>query len=202
MSHNDGLPVASGEDPLTRHIMATGSHYSDEQRAGFRRHFSNHEYEVLAANVGLSVQTMWNWDFVNPNAQTARKLRINFLSTQPSLSVSGPYLGNLSPWNAPTVAGPSGTTAFNGTTYNKYTVTWSSGKAWNGGSAGQVPGGAGFHVGTGFSGVDFNTTNPIIITSVDLLDASSATLALHPRLTGFDDGALDFKRRQLCLQRL
>jgi hypothetical protein len=191
LSHADGLPVAAGEDALTRHIMASGSHYSDEQRAGYRRHFSNHEYEVLAANVGLSVQTMWNWDFVNPNAQMASALRINFLSTQPSLSVSGPYLGNRSPWNAPTVSGPSGTTTLNGTTYNKYAVTWSSGKAWDGGSPGQVPGSAEFHVGTGFSGVDYNTTNPIIITSVDLLDSSNATLALHPRLTGFDDGALD-----------
>jgi hypothetical protein len=191
LGHNDGVPVAAGEDALTRHIMASGSHYSDEQRAGYRRHFSNHEYEVLAANVGLSVQTMWNWDFVNPNAQTATKVRINFLSTQPSMTVSGPYTGNLSPWSAPTVSGSLGNQVFNGVTYQRYAVTWSTGQSWSGGNPGEVLGGAGFHVGTGFSGVDYNTTNPIIITSVDLLDSSGNTLALHPRLTAFDSGALD-----------
>ncbi len=191
LSHNDGLPVAAGEDALTRHIMASGSHFTDEQRAGYRRHFSDHEYEVLAANVGLSVQTMWNWDFVNPNAQTAVKVRINFLSTQPSLAVSGPYTGNRSPWGAPTVSAALGTQVFQGVTYHKYTVTWSTGQAWTGGTPGQVTGGQVFHVGTGFAGVDYNTTNPIVITSVDLIDASNATLALHPRISGFDSGTLD-----------
>jgi hypothetical protein len=191
LSHDDGLPVAAGEDALTRHVMASGSHYTDEERAGYRRHFSNHEYEVLAANVGLSVQTMWNWDFINPNAQTATKLRVNFLSTQASLTVSGPYTGNLSPWSAPTVSASLGTQTWNGVSFHRYSVTWSTGQAWSGGSPGQVAGGAGFHVGTGFSGVDYNTTNPIVITRVDLLDSSSAVLALHPRITGFDSGALD-----------
>lgn len=193
LSHSDGLPVATGEDALTHHLMASGSHYSDNQRAEYRRHFSNHEYEVLASNIGLSVQTMWNWDFVNPNGQTATGLRINFLSTQPSLTVSGPYTGNLSPWSAPTVSSSLGNQTFNGVTYHRYTVTWSTGKTWGGGSPGQVAGGTEFHVGTGFSGVDYNTTNPIIITSVDFLDSSNNTLPLHPRLVGFDSGALDAK---------
>jgi hypothetical protein len=74
LSHNDGLPLAAGEDPLVHHIMASGSHYSGEDRAGYRRHFSDHEYSILASNVGLSVQTVWNWDFQNPNAETAVKL--------------------------------------------------------------------------------------------------------------------------------
>jgi hypothetical protein len=191
LSHADGLVVAAGEDALTRHMMASGNNYNGEQRAGYRRHFSNHEYEILAANVGLSVQTMWNWDFVNPNAQTATKLRINFLSTQPALAVAGPYVGNLSPWAAPTVSAALGTQAFGGVTYNQFSVTWSTAQAWSGGSPGQVAGGASFHVGTGFAGVDYNTTNPIIITSVDLIDASDATLALHPRIVGFDAGTAD-----------
>ncbi len=183
LSHSDGLILASGEDVLTHHLMAKGSNYSDEQRASYRRHFSNHEYEVLAANVGLSVQTMWNWDFINPNAQTATQVRISFLSTQSSLTVSGPYTGNLSPWSAPVVSASLGTQTWNGVSYHRHTVTWSTGQAWSGG--------AGFHVGTGFSGVNYNTTNPIIITSVDLLDGSSNVLALHPRITGFDSGVLD-----------
>jgi hypothetical protein len=191
IAHSDGLVLAPGEDVLTHHLMAQGSNYSDEQRASYRRHFSNREYEILAANIGLSVQTMWNWDFVNPNAQTATKLRINFLSLQPSLSVNGPYLGDLSPWGTPVVSAALGTTTVNGVSYNRYTVTWSTPKSWSGGTSGQVAGGGGFHVGTGFSGVDYNLTNPIIITSVDLLDAANTVLDLHPRITGFDDGALD-----------
>jgi hypothetical protein len=201
LSHNDGLPLAAGEDPLVHHIMASGSHYSGEDRAGYRRHFSDHEYSVLASNVGLSVQTIWNWDFVNPNAQTATKLRMDFLSTQVSLTVQGPYNGNESPWINPTVSASLGTQVFQSVTYNRYQVTWSAGHAWDGhvpggpgpssGASGQVVGGGTFHVGTGFSGVNYNLPNPIIITNVTLFDASNTALALHPRAVAFDSGALD-----------
>lgn len=191
ISHTDGLVVRAGEDAQTRHIMARGAFFTAEQRAGFRRHFSDNEYSILAANVGLSVQTMWNWDFVNPNAQTARKLRLTFLSTQPSLAVAGPYTGPLSPWSAPSVSASLGMQTFKGISYHRYEVTWSTGQAWSGGVSGQVTGGNTFHVGTGFTGTDYNTPDPIIITQVDLLDASNAVLALHPRLVGFDAGTLD-----------
>jgi hypothetical protein len=201
LSHNDGLPVAPGEDPLVHHIMASGSHYSGEDRAGFRRHFSDHEYSVLAANVGLSVQTIWNWDFANPNSQTATKLQMDFLSTQASLTVTGPYNGNESPWINPTVSAPLGTQVFKDVTYNRFQVTWSVGHPWDGhvpgglgpspGVSGQVAGGASFHVGTGFSSVKYNLPNPIIITNVSLFDGANAVLALHPRAVAFDSGALD-----------
>lgn len=191
LSHSDGLVVKPGEDALTRHIMASGSHYTDEQRAGYRRHFSDDEYSILAANVGLSVQTMWNWDFVNPNAQTARKIRLTFLSPQASLAVAGPYTGPLSPWSAPTVSASLGTQMFKGVSYHRFEVTWSTGQAWSGGTAGQVVGGGTFHVGTGFTGTDYNTPDPIIIIQVDLLDAGNAVLGLHPRLVDFDSGTLD-----------
>jgi hypothetical protein len=201
LSHNDGLPVAAGEDPLVHHIMAAGSNYSGEDRAGYRRHFSDHEYSVLASNVGLSVQTVWNWDFVNPNAQTATKLRMDILSTQASLTVSGPYNGNESPWINPTVSASLGTQVFKGTTYNRFQATWTTGHAWDGhvpggpgpstGVSGQVAGGASFHIGTGFSGVNYNLPNPIIITDVTLFDASNNALALHPRNVAFDSGLLD-----------
>jgi len=62
-----------GEDSAKHHLMADGGFYDMEQRAGYRRHFGNYEYSTLAANVGLSFQTMWNWDFKNPNANTASK---------------------------------------------------------------------------------------------------------------------------------
>jgi hypothetical protein len=191
LSHSDGLVLRAGEDVLTHHVMAAGSNFSDEDRASYRRHFSDNEYSILAANVGLSVQTMWNWDFINPNAQTATRLRMTFLSNQPSLTVAGPYTGNLSPWSAPTVSAALGTQTYRGVTYNRYQVTWSTGQAWSGGAAGQVAGGATFHVGTGFVGVNYNLPDPIIITQVDLLDSGGSVLALHPRLIDFDSGALD-----------
>ena len=156
---------------------------------------------MLASNVGLSVQTVWNWDFVNPNAETATKVQMDILSTQTSLAVSGSYNGNESPWVNPTVSASLGTQVFKGVTYNHFQVTWSTGHAWDGhvpggpgpspGVSGQVAGGASFHVGTGFSGVDYNLPNPIIITNVTLFDASNAALALHPRNVAFDSGALD-----------
>jgi hypothetical protein len=201
LSHNDGLPVAAGEDPLVHHIMASGTHYSCEDRAGFRRHFSDYEYSVVASNVGLSVQTVWNWDFQNPNAQSAAKLQMDILGTQSSLSVAGPYNGSESPWVNPTVSALPGTQVFKNVTYNRFQVTWSAGHAWDGhvpggpgpslGTPGQVDGGASFHIGTGFSGVNYNLPNPIIITNVTLFDASNNPLALHPRNVAFDSGALD-----------
>lgn len=193
--HNYGLAhttvVVTGEDAFTRHVMPAGSNLNGEHRAGYRRHFSNREYEILAANVGLSVQTMWNWDLVNPNAQTARTLRMTFLSGQTSLSVLAPYTGNLSPWGAPTVSASLGTQIYKGTAYNRYQVTWSSPQNWAGPTPGEVTGGASFHVGTSFSGVNFNVADAIIITDVDLLDSTGIALALHPRIIGFDNGVAD-----------
>lgn len=191
LSHSDGLPLAAGEDPLIHHIMASGSHFSYDDRAGYRRHFSDHEYSIVASNVGLSIQTMWNWDFNNPNAQTGYRLRMSFLSTQPSLILSWSYSGNTSPWINPTVSGPSGTTTFKGVTYKRYTLEWSTGQAWANGPSGQVPGGAQFHVGATFSGVNFSAPDAIIITDVVLLDNSGSPLALRPRHLGFDAGTLD-----------
>lgn len=191
LSHADGLPVATGEDALQHHIMASGSHFSGEDRASYRRHFSDHEYSVLAANVGLAIQTMWNWDLINPNAQTGAKLQMDFLSTKPSLTVAWDYQGSRSPWINPTVTGPSGTTTFKGVSYNRYMLEWSAGHNWDNGSPGQVPGGVGFHVGATLVNVDFNQPDPIIITDCRLLDSGNAVLALHPRVAGYDAGTLD-----------
>jgi hypothetical protein len=201
LSHADGLPLSPGEDPLVHHIMASGTHYSGEDRAGYRRHFSDHEYSILAANVGLSVQTVWNWDFVNPNAQTAAKVMLDILSTQAALTVSGPYNGSESPWVNPTVSASLGTQVFKGVTYRHFQVTWSTGHSWDGhvpggpgpspGTSGQVAGGASFHVGTGFAGVNYNLPDPIIITNVTLFDAGNHALSLHPRAVSFDSGTLD-----------
>jgi hypothetical protein len=191
ISHSDGLVVGSGEDALTRHIMAAGSNYTDEQRAGYRRHFSDHEMSLLASNVGLSIQTMHNWDLVNPNAQSAKRFRITFLSPSASVTQSWSYDGNRSPWINPVTSGSLGTQTFKGTSYHRHTITWSTGQSWSGGASGTVPGGAGFHVGATFSGIDFNQPDPIIITKTELLDNSGNPLALAPRLPGYDAGTLD-----------
>jgi hypothetical protein len=187
-----GLGPAPGEDAFNRHLMPTGWDLTGPDRATFRRLFSDRDYGILATNVGLSVETMHNWDLVNPNAESASSLSIDFLSTRGSMSISWTYTGSLSPWVNPTLSGPSGTTVFKGTTYNKYRITWSAGNAaWSNPSPGVPAGGAAFHIGAAFTGVDFNAPDPIIIQNVTLFNATSAALALHPRLPSYDAGTLD-----------
>jgi hypothetical protein len=179
-----------GEDAVTRHLMAAGCNFTDEERAGFRRHFSDATFGILAANVGLSVETIHNWDFANPNSASASQLQFQILSTSATLTPSWTYLGNLSPWMAPSVT-PNGTKVFKGTTYNQYQVTFSSPKAWANGSPGVVPGGATFHVGEAFSEADFTVPDSVIIVQIALLDAGGTPLTLQPRMVAYDSGALD-----------
>jgi hypothetical protein len=201
--HSYGLvhntTVLPGEDAFTRHLMPAGSDVNQEQRAGYRRHFSDTEFSTLAANIGLSIQTMHNWDLVNPNAAAARRFRLTFLSPQPSVLLSWDYDGPMSPWDNPAVTS-FGTQAFGGTTYNRYRITWSAGKGWSGGAAGEVPGGAEFHVGATFSGVDFNQPNPIVITNSELLDAGGNPLPLKPRIPGYDAGTVSLVDGSLILE--
>lgn len=187
-----GPAPTPGEDAFNRHLMPSGCNLTGEDRASYRRHVSNRGYGLLATNVGLSIQTMHNWDLVNPNAASASSLAIDFLSTLPAVTISWSYDGSLSPWHNPTVTGPSGTTMFKGTLYNRFRITWSSGNpAWAGGAPGTLPGGAAFHIGATFTGVDFNAPDPIIIQNVTLFNASSIALTLHPRLPMYDAGAVD-----------
>jgi hypothetical protein len=179
-----------GEDALFRHLMPAGCNITDEQRAGFRRHFSDATYSILASNVGLSVETIHNWDFTNPNSAAASQLEFEVLSTSVTLTPSWTYLGNLSPWTAPSVTS-IGTTAFKGTTYNRYRITFSNGQAWANGSPGNVPGGAQFHVGVAFSEADFGVPDSVIVVKVSLLDAGSTPLTLQPRMIAYNTGALD-----------
>ena len=179
-----------GEDPLFRHLMPRGCNISDEQRAGFRRHFSDVTTAILASNVGLSVETIHNWDFSNPNSAAASQLQFDLLSTSMTLTPSWTYLGNLSPWTAPTVSS-IGTTVFKGTTYKRYQLTFSNGQNWLNGTPGNVPGGAQFHVGVAFSEADYSVPDSVIVVAVTLLDAGSVPLTLQPRMIGYDTGALD-----------
>jgi hypothetical protein len=185
-----GPPPTSGEDAFYRHLMPTGCNLTGPERADYRRHFSYRDYGFLATNVGLSIETMHNWELVNPNAEQASALVIDFLSPLPSISISWNYHGSMSPWLNPMVNGALGTAVFNGKTYNKFQLIWSNGNpAWRYPSPGVVAGGAVFNVGTTFTGVDFNRPEPIIIQNVTLLDASYHSLTLHPQLPSYDTGA-------------
>jgi hypothetical protein len=196
LSHD--TTVLSGEDAFTRHIMPAGSDVSDEQRAGYRRHFSDTDFSILASNVGLSIQTMHNWDLVNPNSTAGQRFRLTFLSPQASPILSWDYQGSLSPWINPTVSA-NGTQTFKGTTYNRFRLTWTTGHAWSGGASGVVPAGGGFHVGATFSGIDFNSPDPIIITKSELLDGSGTPLPLKPRLPGYDSGHINLNNGALTI---
>jgi hypothetical protein len=200
LRHTNAAAPAPGEDVRVHHIMLDYSHLTFEQRADYRRHFSNKEYSLLAANVGLSVQTMWNWSLVNPDAGTGVKLQMEFLSQQPSLLLSWTYNGSKSPWINPTLSGPSGTQTFKGVTYKKYRLEWSTGHAWNGPTPGHVDGGMAFQLGATFSSVNVADPDPIIVTNITLLDASNNPLPLHPRVAAFDTGTPELVDNVLALR--
>ena len=187
-----GPPPLPGEDSFQRHLMPAGYNLSGEDRASYRRHFSDRTYSLLAANVGLSIETLHNWDLKNTNAEEARSVAVDFLSTQPAVNITWSWMGGSSPWIDPVVSGPLGRTVFRGTSYNRYRITWSTGNpAWTIAAPGVLPGGAEFHIGTSFAGVDFETPDPIIIQNVTLFDAASRSLTLHPRLPVYDAGTVD-----------
>jgi len=179
-----------GEDAVTRHLMPAGCNITDEERAGFRRHFSDVTTSILASNVGLSVETIHNWDFTNPNSAAASALQFDVLSTSLTLTPSWTYLGSLSPWTTPTVSS-AGTTVFKGTTYNRYQVRFSNPQAWANGTPGNVAGGVQFHVGVAFSEADYTVPDAVIVVAVRLLDSGLSPLTLQPRMVGYDTGALD-----------
>ncbi|HEY0156195.1 MAG TPA: hypothetical protein VGF28_02790 [Thermoanaerobaculia bacterium] len=195
LAHSNDITPRPGEDADTRHIMRAG--VTVGTRVGGRRHFSDTGFGLLAANVGLAVQTVHNWDFTNPNSVDARELRMEILSTQASLTLGWAYNGLRSPWLNPVISTLAGTVTFKGTTYNRFQVRWSSGQAWSNTEAapfepsGTVGPAKNFHIGATFVGVDFNTPDPVIVRNVTLHDASGTALPLHPRMVAYDAGALD-----------
>jgi hypothetical protein len=187
LAHKDGLPIAEEEDGFFFHLMREGSSYDPEDRTK-ARHFSDAEYAILAQNIGLAMDTMWDWQLTNPNASTAVKLRMSFLSTKADLAIASTIAESNTPWTNPTLSKLPDTTVFRNTTYNRYRIEWSSPKTWLGGQAGQVPRNANFRVGAKFSGMDETTPEAIIITDVTLLDGSDMSLAQHPRWAGYRRG--------------
>jgi hypothetical protein len=189
--HNFGLThgnsaARTGEDVQNNHIMATGSTgLTGEMRAGTNRHFSDTSYEILGHNLGLRVKTLHNWDFINPNAQDAHSMVLTLLSPASALTLNWSYNGSTSPWTNPTLAS-AGTQTFRGTVYNRYTLTFSTPKAWSGGANGIVPGGGEFHTGASFAQSD-----PVLVFETRLRNAANANLNLHPRMVGFNAGTAD-----------
>ena len=198
--HNYGLShsatLHTGEDPYTNHIMPAGPSMPCTDRVSHRRHFSDQDFGILANNVGLTLQSLANWDFVNPNAATAARLRMQVLSRSATLTPVSTYTGTRSPWDPPVVSGPSGAVTFKGLSYNRFYVTWQTAKAWAspnqaGSIAGRVRGAEQFHVGTQFVQEDIlNTSDQVVIVDATLLDADGNALPLHPRVPTFDTGTL------------
>ncbi len=202
VAHNYGVTHCEagsldGEDDPPNHIMNTGSvagqgcSYTEtidgDDRAGIRRHFSDQSYQVLAHNVGLNIMSVYNWDFMNPNAEDAHELEITLLSEASSLSLSTWWNGSRSPWRDPTISNVcNDCESFQGESYNKFVLEFSVDKSWTGGADGVVPGGAEFHIGAGFAESDL-----VIVYDTKLKDSGGADLTLHPRMAGFNRGAAD-----------
>ncbi|MEP6600636.1 MAG: hypothetical protein ABJB49_02350 [Nitrospirota bacterium] len=195
--HNFGLQHSTalrpGEDPMPNHLMPAGSNIDGTHRAG-SRHFSDESYEILGHNIGLNTFTLTNWDFINPNTQEAHSCVLTILTHAASLSFSRVYDGSLTPWANPTITA-SGTSTFQGDTFNKFLLTFSVPKAWGGGVDGIVAGGAPFHV-----GASFNEPDLIIVSEVRVRDAGGTNLGLHPRVPSFDAGSADMASGDFMFQ--
>lgn len=184
-----GPPLLAGEDGFKKHLMPSGCNVDGLDRTTFRRHFGDRTFGILAANVGLSIQTMHNWDMVNPNAVAASSLAIDFLSPKKTVTVDWFWDGATSPWLSPKVSLLQSGVQFQGKSFFKLRITWAA-KNPAFPTPGVVPAGGQFHVGATFTGVDFNQPDPIIIQDVTLFDASKQALILHPRLPMYDVGTI------------
>ena len=199
--HNYGLAhsttLHAGEDPLVNHLMPAGGNIPCSDRVGHLRHFSDQDYGILSNNVGLTIQSLANWDFINPNATNASGLRMEVLSLSASLTPTWSYFGptSRSPWLAPTISGPLGTRVFKGTVYNRFLATWNAPGPWVSATPGNLPGivrgGEQFHVGAAFAEENIqNTSTEVVISDIVLLDGAGNPLALHPRVPTFGSAVL------------
>lgn len=190
-AHDYGAPHSaatsrpgSAEDATLNHIMATAAMgLTGEQRAGVNRHFGDTEYEILGYNVGLITKTLSNWDFVNPNAENASKMTLTLLSAASTLTLNWTYTGSSSPWKDPVVTS-TGTSTFQGVSYNKYDLTFSTVNP--AAPDGIAAAGEEFHTGATFSQPD-----AVIVRDVTLYDSGGTALALAPRMPGYDVGSAD-----------
>ncbi|WP_299852502.1 CARDB domain-containing protein [uncultured Roseovarius sp.] len=177
---HDSADPRPTEDARPNHIMDTPSGADRIED----RHFSDTSYEAIAGAVGLYEQTLSNWDFINPNDSAADGLRITVLvDDDDTPEIGSVYDGGLSPWGDADIAA-NGSLTFQGTSYDRYQITFTDPQNWNNGGSGEIPEGAEFHVGVGL------TTN-YIVNDVTLLSGGSA-MNLHPRVVGYTpDGSFN-----------
>jgi hypothetical protein len=181
-THGDAIPV-SGEDAPPNHFIADPALGATPDTIVDRlNHHSDTSYEKLGHNLGLAIQTLHNWDFVNPNAQDADAATIRVLSKAGSLTIGWFYGGALSPWTNPTVTKQNFQTTFQGSPYNVFDLKFTAPKAWSGGANGTVPGGELFHLGATF------LEDEGVIVFETTLHAGGSNLPLRPRLFGYDAG--------------
>jgi hypothetical protein len=181
-SHGDAIPV-SGEDAAPNHFIADPSFGATPDTIVDRlNHHSDTAYEKFGHDLGLAIQTLHNWDFVNPNAQDADAMTIRVLSKAAALNIGWFYGGSLSPWTDPTVTKQNFQLTFQSSAYNVFDVKFETAKSWSGGANGVVPGGEMFHLGATF------LEDAGVIVFETTLHSGSANLPLRPRLFGYDTG--------------
>jgi len=181
-THSDAIPV-SGEDVPENHFIADPALGATPATIVDRlNHHSDTSYEKLGHDLGLTIQTLHNWDFVNPNAQDADAMTIRVLSKAGALTIGWFYGGTLSPWTDPTVTKQNFQLTFQSSAYNVFDVKFAAAKSWSGGANGVVPGGELFHL-----GATFLEDEDVIVFETTLHDGNS-NLPLRPRLFGYDAG--------------
>jgi hypothetical protein len=197
-AHNYGLSHEDGNETESKlHLMRRGRFYDAEDRAK-PRYFSNFETSLLARNIGLSIDTMWTWEFTNPNTQPAATLRMELLSVRKDLTMSWAFAKETSPWVDPVFSGPLDKRVFRGREYNVYRIEWSAGNPqWAGGAPGQVPQGKTFQVGATFSSLQNDIPDNVIISGLTLFDANGQALQRQPPWMGFDAGVFESRSQDL-----
>ncbi|HKR25664.1 MAG TPA: hypothetical protein VJS15_10420 [Allosphingosinicella sp.] len=200
VGHNDGTGHAdaaprpnTNEDVSTNHFMSPLSPPTNtvfvNAYVNALKHHSDTSYEALAHSVGLAAQTVYNWDFVNPNATRADSFTITLLAMQPNVTLTEGwvYSGSLSPWsNALIVSG--GQRHFQGQLRDEFQVIFYNtniNRTWSNGPPGEIPAGALFHTGLSVHGGAFAVYDAV-------LSYQGAPLPLHPRMVDFA-GTTGFK---------
>ena len=181
-AHGEAAPNP-GEDTAPNHFIANPAMGATGETIASRlNHHSDTVYERFGHDLGLAIETLHNWDFVNPNGTDADAMTIRVLSKAASLTEGSTYLGPMSPWDVPTITKKPGTLSYQGDTYNIFDVKWSVPKQWDGGADGVAPAGEYFHV-----GVTFQEPNAVIVYETTLHN-NGVDLPLKPRMFGYDAG--------------
>ena len=166
-----------GEDPLTPH-HAGGRTHGDEHRPATAATSTTASSPSSPRNVGLSIQTMHNWDLVTSNAPAARAFRLAFLAPSGGSDQVVGVQGQPQPVERTRGRGLAAARRRQGRNLHRYRSP-GTGQAW---SAGRSAGARRrrFHVGATLSGIDFNQPDPMIINKRELLDWAARRSRCRP----------------------